>query len=204
MGKSSVAHSAIIHDGVLVGDNCIIGDHVVLLPGTTIGNEVVLQPGVVVGSAGFECKVLNGHRVVIPHAGGVNIDDRVEIGTLCAIDKGLFACNTTVADETKLDSLIHVGDGCYIGRRCMLGASTMIGTSTIICDGVWIGPGAVISDNLTVGTGARISSGAIVVRDVRARRTVAGNFAIPHHRFRRAPRKSLFQARSGVDRPAYS
>jgi UDP-3-O-[3-hydroxymyristoyl] glucosamine N-acyltransferase len=198
VGKSSVSRSAIVHDGVVIGDNCIIGDHVVLLPGTTIGNEVVLQPGVVIGSTGFECKLLKGHRIVIPHAGGVQIGNRVEIGALCAIDKHVFASDTVIAEETKLDNLIHVAHACRVGRRCMLAASVTLGGSTVIHDDVWIGPGASISDNLTIGRGARISLGAVVVRDVQPGRTVTGNLAIPHDQFLRALRRALSQGPSNV------
>jgi len=198
LGKCTVAGSAMIHDGVSVGNNCIIADHVVLLPGTKIGNDVPLLPGVVIGSPGMGCKVLNGHRISIPYVGGVQIGDGAEVGALSVIEKGLFACNTTIGEETELGNLVRVGQGSRIGRRCVVGAASMIGESATVCDDVWVGPGTSISDTVTVGVGARLSFGAVVVKDVHAGRTIVGNLGIEQHRLLRRLRGELPQSKLGL------
>ena len=183
IGDSRVAPSAVVHDGVRIGDRCRIADHVVVHAGTVIGDDVVIQAGTIVGSEGFEYKTLGGVRTLVPHDAGVRIGDRVEIGANCAIDRGLLAQDTTIGEDTKMDNLVHVSHACRIGKRCLIAALVAVGGSVCLDDGVWLGPNSAISNRVTVGRGGNVSLGAVVVSDVEPDQKVSGNFAVEHGAF---------------------
>jgi UDP-3-O-[3-hydroxymyristoyl] glucosamine N-acyltransferase len=185
IGQSQIARSAVIEDGVRIGDRCVVGDHVVIHANTGIGDDVVIRANTVVGCEGFEYKWIAGRRVHMPHDAGVQIGDGVEIGTQCAIERGMLSRDTVLGEQTKLNNLVQVAHSSHIGQRCLLAASAVVGGSTQMGDEVWIGPGAVISNNLRIGRHANVSLGAVVVDDVPERQKVTGNFAVRHDAFLR-------------------
>jgi acyl-[acyl carrier protein]--UDP-N-acetylglucosamine O-acyltransferase len=169
--------------GVVVGPDVQVHARATVLEDVEIGEASVIRSGAVVGAEGFEHKRTRRGILSVWHDGKVILGRRVEIGVNNAVAKGFAYRHTSVGDDTKTDSLVHIAHGVQIGKRCLLPAGCVIAGSVTIEDDVWIGPNATVSSQLTVGAGAYVSLGSVVTRDVPPGARVTGNFAIPHDQF---------------------
>ena len=167
--------------GVFVGRNSSIGERTTLMPnvvvmhGCAIGNRCTIHGGSVIGADGFGyTPAPDGSGLVkIPHPGGVQIHDDVEVGACTCIDRAKLG-DTVVGQGTKIDNHVQIGHGCRIGRHCVICGNTGIAGSVTIGDFVQIGGGVGIADNLTIGDGARIGASAGVISDIPAGETWVG------------------------------
>ncbi len=179
--STSVGAGCYIGPCVSVGRSCSLHPRVVLEAGTVVGDRVVIHAGTVVGSDGFGfVPDPKGHRK-IPQNGMVEIEDDVEIGANCTIDRAVTG-STRISRFTKLDNLIHVAHNVSIGPGCLLAAQVGISGSTRIGSGVVFGGQAGLSGHLEIGDGATIAAQAGVTKSVRAGETVSGYPARPHAR----------------------
>ena len=177
---SEIAPSAIIDRSawiapynVRIGAGTRIGPRAVILERTEIGNDCTIGPGAVLGGEGFEPKYVEGRHVIVRHAGGVRIGDRVEIYVNTNVAKAVFNGATEIGNDTKIDALVHIAHNVRIGQRCEIAAHAHIAGSSVVGDEVWIGPAAVVSSEVTVGRGAFIAVGSLVLRDVAENARVA-------------------------------
>jgi UDP-3-O-[3-hydroxymyristoyl] glucosamine N-acyltransferase len=148
---------AVIGDGVRIGEHCQIYPRVVIYPGTTVGNRVILHAGVVLGADGFGYvrDEATGAYTQFPQQGTLVIEDDVEIGANCTIDRGALK-ETRVRRGAKFDNLVHVGHNCDIGEDAILVALTGIsGSSTV-------GKGAVLAGQVGIGDHAHVGPGVIL------------------------------------------
>ena len=170
-----IAPSAVVHDGVRLGDGCRVMDNAVVLPNSWFGDGVVIKPNAVIGGDGFEVKAIDGRRRVVPHAGGVWLGDDVEIGSNTCIDRGLFGEFTSVGPGSKIDNLVHVAHRASIGPDCSVIACAEISGSVVLGENVWVGPNASINQGLTLGDHSFVGTGAVVTRPVPAHALVYGS-----------------------------
>jgi len=161
----------VIGEGVRILDHCHIYPRVVIYPGTFIGNRVVVHAGCVLGADGFGYvrDPESGAYTQFPQQGGLVIEDDVEIGANCTIDRGALGA-TRVRRGAKFDNLVHVGHNCDIGEDAILVALTGIsGSSTIgngavlagqvgIGDHAHVGPGVILGGQAGVFSGARVTN----------------------------------------------
>jgi UDP-3-O-[3-hydroxymyristoyl] glucosamine N-acyltransferase len=148
---------AVIGEGVRIGDQCRIYPRVAVYPGTTIGNRCMIHAGVVLGADGFGYvrDPATGAHIQFPQQGTLVIEDDVEIGANCTIDRGALA-ETRVRRGAKFDNLVHVGHNCDIGEDAILVALTGIsGSSTI-------GKGAVLAGQVGIGDHVHVGPGVIL------------------------------------------
>ena len=148
---------AVIGEGVHIGESCRIYPRVVIYPGCTLGNWVVVHAGVVLGADGFGYvrDPESGAYTQFPQQGTLVIEDDVEIGANCTIDRGALK-ETRVRRGAKFDNLVHVGHNCDIGEDAILVALTGIsGSSTI-------GKGAVLAGQVGIGDHAHVGPGVIL------------------------------------------
>ena len=146
-----------IGEGVRIGEFCRIYPRVVIYPGTTLGNWVMVHAGVVLGADGFGYvrDPATGAYTQFPQQGTLVIEDDVEIGANCTIDRGALA-ETRVRRGAKFDNLVHVGHNCDIGEDVILVALTGIsGSSTI-------GKGAVLAGQVGIGDHVHVGPGVIL------------------------------------------
>lgn len=170
-------------NNIQIGKNNIIEANVIIYPNTIIGNNVIVRSGTIIGSSGFEYKRFQNKIIEITHAGGVIIEDNVEIKANCCIDRALFGNYTKIGKYTKIDKGVNISHEVSIGRRCLIASSAIINGSTSVGDDVYIGPGAIISNGLRINKNAFVSLGAVVVKDISKYEKVTGNFAISHEKF---------------------
>jgi acetyltransferase-like isoleucine patch superfamily enzyme len=168
---------------VRIGQRVIIEPNVTVLERSIIGNDVIIRAGTVIGCQGFEFKRIGDDVLLVAHAGGVLLHDRVEIQGNTVVDRAVFGGFTELEEDVKVDNLVHIAHNVRVGKRSFIIALAMIGGSVTIGDDVWVGPGAVISNGLRIGDGAFITLGSVVTRDVAPNQRVTGNWAIEHKKF---------------------
>ena len=153
---TSVSPGTFIGNDVRIGSNCTIFPNVTILDHCIIGNNVVIQSGTVIGSDAFYYntkKDREGWYKKMPSCGNVIIEDDVEIGAGCTIDRGV-SHDTQLGKGTKLDNMIHIGHDTVIGKNCLIAANVTIAGVVTIEDGVTIWGGVIISKTLTIGENA--------------------------------------------------
>lgn len=158
-----------------IGAGTVVGENVYIAPNVTIGERCIIQSGAVIGHDGFGyTQQPDGTWTPKPHTGGVVIADDVHIGANTCIDQGTRE-PTRVGRGTRIDNLVHVAHNAQIGENCMIVAGAEISGSCVLQDGCWIGPKACIHQHRTIGARALVGMGAVVLRDIPANVTAAGN-----------------------------
>ena len=152
--RTRIEAGAVIGEGVRIGDHCRIFPRVVIYPNTYIGNRVIIHAGAVLGADGFGYvrDAATGAYMQFPQQGGLIIEDDVEIGANCTIDRGALGA-TRVRRGAKFDNLIHVGHNCDIGEDAILVALTGISGSSTIGNGAILAGQVGIGDHVHVGPG---------------------------------------------------
>ncbi len=120
-----------IGKGVKLGENCIIYPNVTIYSETVIGKDVIIHAGTVIGSDGFGFAPVNGRYFKIPQIGNVIIEDYVEIGSNCSIDRATLG-NTIIKTGTKLDNLVQIAHNVEVGEHTVIASQTGIAGSTKI------------------------------------------------------------------------
>jgi len=144
---------AYVGNHVTIGKNCRIFPNVTIMDHCHLGNDVVIQSGTVVGGDAFyyNKKVDRDiHYKKMTSCGRVIIEDSVEVGAGCMIDRGVTH-DTRIGKGTKMDNLIHVGHDTVIGSNCLIAANVIIAGGVIIEDEVTIWGACAINKTLRVG-----------------------------------------------------
>lgn len=174
-----VGAGCVIGPFAVAGSDCLLHPGVVLAARTVIGDRVVIHSGAVLGADGFGfVPDPAGHRK-IPQIGRVVVEDDVEIGACCTIDRAVTG-ETRIGRSCKLDNLVHLAHNVKLGPGCLLAAQVGVAGSTTFGAGVVCGGQAGIAGHVTIGDGAVIAAQAGVTRSVPPGATVSGYPARPH------------------------
>ncbi|MEO8589231.1 MAG: UDP-3-O-(3-hydroxymyristoyl)glucosamine N-acyltransferase [Flavobacteriales bacterium] len=175
IGAGSEVHPSVaIGPNVRIGADCTIMPGVVLYENTVVGDRVIIHANTVLGADPFYFKKRpSGYDKMIP-CGSVVIEDDVEIGALCTIDRGVSA-DTRIGQGTKLDNHVQVGHDTRIGRHCLICAHVAIAGAVVIEDGVTLWGQVGIPSKLTVGAGAVILGQSGLISSVEGGKTYLGS-----------------------------
>ncbi len=187
-----VADTAVVGEGTVLMPNCYIGNHasigrdcvihpnVTILDHCVIGDKVVIQAGTVIGSdAYYYNKKTNRevHYKKMLSCGRVVIDDEVEIGAGCTIDRGVTG-DTRIGKGTKLDNMVHIGHDTVIGKNCLLAAQVGIAGATTLEDNVILWGQVGVSKTLTIGKDAVVMAQSGVAASIEGGKAYFGSPAI--------------------------
>ncbi|MCK4753150.1 MAG: UDP-3-O-(3-hydroxymyristoyl)glucosamine N-acyltransferase [Planctomycetes bacterium] len=179
-----------IGQGTQIGNDCIIYPNVTIYDGCEIGNRVIINANSSIGEDGFGYATHEGKHHKIPQVGIVVIEDDVEIGACCAVERGTLG-DTVIGQGTKMGDLIAVGHGTKIGRHCLIVAQVGIAGSTTIGNYCVIGGQVGIVGHINIGNNVTIAAQAGVINDVPDGKVIFGAPAIDASKARRA--YSLFE-----------
>src|SRR5699024_10296764 len=102
IGENTVIQpNVFIGNQVKIGKNCVIHSNVSIYDGTIVGDNVIIHAGTVIGGDAFYYKNRPEGFDKLLSGGNVVIEDDVELGALCTIDKGVSA-STTIGKGTKI------------------------------------------------------------------------------------------------------
>ena len=168
IGKNSVIGAGCkIGQNTKIGENCRLDSNVVIYHNCLLGNHIIIQANSTIGSTGFGYSFINGAHRLIPHNGGVIIEDFVEIGANCCVDRAKFG-NTIIGAGTKIDNLVQIAHNVVIGKCCLIAAMVGISGSCKLGDGVVMGGQAGLADNIGIGKGTMVGAQAGVISSVPA------------------------------------
>ncbi len=175
--SDDVAASAFIHESVIIEPNVVIGNHVridlgcyiqanaVIHDYTRIGKNCQIGAGTIIGTDAFYFKKNADGFKKWRSGGRVIIEDNVDIGAGCTINKGVSG-DTTIGAGTKIDCQVHIGHDARIGKNCLIAAQAGISGNTIIEDEVVIYGQVGIAQNLKIGAKAVILAKSGVSKDL--------------------------------------
>jgi UDP-3-O-[3-hydroxymyristoyl] glucosamine N-acyltransferase len=159
VGEGTMAMpGAAIGNNVIIGKDCVLYPNVVIMDHCVIGDRVIIQPGTVIGSDAFYYNKKTNrdiHYKKMLSCGRVVIENDVEIGANCTIDRGVSG-DTVIGAGTKLDNLVHIGHDTVVGKNCLFAAQVAIAGATTIEDGVILWGQVGVNKTLTIGKGAEV------------------------------------------------
>lgn len=183
--SNEVADSAAIHPSVVFEPNVVIGNHVRIGAGsyiqantvihdfTIIGKNVNIGAGALIGTDAFYFKRNTEGYKKWRSGGRVVIEDNVDIGAGCTINKGVSS-DTIIGTGTKIDCQVHIGHDAQIGKHCLIAAQAGISGNTILEDEVIIYGQVGIAQNLRIGKKAIILAKSGVSKDLAGEKTYFG------------------------------
>ena len=183
-----IGSQSIIESNVRIGSNCVIGSFV-SIKNSIINSDVHIKDGSKIGMRGFGFIPIKQKNLRTPQIGKVILEQGVEIGANCTIDRG-SVMDTTIGKNTFLDNQIHVAHNVKIGEDCMLAAQVGIAGSTIIGNNVMIGGMAGISGHLKIGNNVKIGGASGIVADLADNSKVMGYPAMPIREFAKLRKKN--------------
>ncbi len=179
-----VGDNVILMAGVYVGDNVTIGSNTLIYPnvsiyhGTHIGNDCIIHSGTVIGCDGYGfAHTKEGEHVKIYQNGNVVLEDDVEIGANCTIDRAVFG-TTYIRKGTKLDNLIQIAHNCDVGEHSLMAAQVGLAGSSILGRNVVMGGQSATAGHLKIGDFTTIAGKGGVTKSLEGGKMYAGFPAI--------------------------
>jgi UDP-3-O-[3-hydroxymyristoyl] glucosamine N-acyltransferase len=174
---SIIASGCRIGENTKIGSNCRIDSNVVVYHNCHIGSHVIIQANSTIGSTGFGYSFIDGGHRLVPHNGGVVIEDFVEIGANCCVDRAKFG-NTIIGAGTKIDNLVQVAHNVVIGKCCLIAGLVGVSGSCKLGDGVVLGGQVGLVDNIEIGNGTMVGAKSGVISNIPAGRQIIGTPAL--------------------------
>jgi len=182
IGENTIIQpNVFVGNNVSIGDNCVIHPNVCIYDDTVIGNNVTIHSGTVLGADAFYYKNRPEKFDKLLSGGNVVIEDHVDIGALCTIDRGVTA-STRIGEGTKLDNQVHVGHDSILGKRCLVASQVGISGCVLIEDFVTIWGQAGITSGIVIGEKAIISAQSGVSKSLLGHKSY---FGTPADEFRK-------------------
>jgi UDP-3-O-[3-hydroxymyristoyl] glucosamine N-acyltransferase len=163
-----------IYENVVVGKNSIIHSGVVLRERSQLGERVIIHNNVVVGCDGFGYAKDEQRRwLKIPQTGRVVIEDDVEIGAGTTIDRASVG-ESRIGRGTKIDNLVQIGHSCTVGEDSLLCAQVGLAGSSHIGNRVILAGQAGVAGHLTIGDDVVLTAKSATSHDVAAGKVISG------------------------------
>lgn len=152
-----ISHNVNIGHDVVIGANCFLHPNVVIGERTIIGDNVIIHAGTVLGGDAFYYKKREQAYDKLKSVGNIVIENDVEIGANCTIDRGVTA-STTIGEGSKLDNQIQIGHDTIVGKRCLIASQVGIAGCCNIGNDVTLWGQVGITSGVTIGDKAVISA----------------------------------------------
>ena len=194
----SVAETAVVYPGTVLGEGCVVGDHAVigkqpsLSPRSTAPREELppleLGPGTIIstGAIVFAGTTI-GARVIVGDQACVR--ERCQIGDDVVVGRGsLIENDTTIGARTKIQAMAYITAYSTLEEEVFIAPCVSTARAAdrhgkerqraaqgaTIRRGARIGGAAVLLPGIEVGEEAFVGAGAVVLTDVEPRAVVVG------------------------------
>ena len=182
IGENTIIQpNCFIGHNVIIGKNCVIHSNVSIYDDCIIGDNVNLHSGTVLGANAFYYKKRPEGFDRLLSSGRVVIENHVDIGANCTIDRGVTA-DTTIGEGSKLDNQIQIGHDTVIGKKCLIASQVGIAGCVVIEDEVTIWGQVGMTSGITIGKKAVISAKSGVSKSLKGGKNY---FGIPADDFRK-------------------
>jgi UDP-3-O-[3-hydroxymyristoyl] glucosamine N-acyltransferase len=188
-----IGNNTKIYPHVYIGDNCTVGDNTTLFSGVKmyhdchIGNNVVVHSSTVIGSDGFGFAPQDGKEFAkVPQIGNVVIEDNIEIGSNCSIDRATLG-STILRKGVKLDNLVQIAHNVEVGENTVIAGLSGVAGSTKVGKNVMIAAQVGIVGHIKIADGVKIAGQAGVGSSIeKENEIVQGSPSFPLGDFRRS------------------
>ncbi|MDP7030039.1 MAG: UDP-3-O-(3-hydroxymyristoyl)glucosamine N-acyltransferase [Phycisphaerales bacterium] len=180
---ATIGRNCHLYPGVWVGPEATIGDDCILFPNSVVhdscvlGDRVTLHSGTVVGNDGFGYATHAGEHHKIPQHGIVVIEDDVELGGNCVVERAAMG-ETRIGRGTKFADLISIGHGTTIGPHCLLVSLVGVAGSVKMGHHVVLGGQVGVAGHLEVGDCVQALAQSGIVTDIESGTAIGGAPAI--------------------------
>ena len=175
IGKGTIIQpNVFIGNNVLIGNDCLIHPNVTIYDDTVIGNNVTIHAGTILGSDAFYYKKRPEGFDQLKSCGKVVIENNVDIGASCTIDRGVTG-DTTIKEGTKIDNQVQIAHDTVIGERCLIASHVGIAGCTVIEDEVTLWGQVGVISGITIGKGAVVYAQSGVGRDLEGGKAYFGS-----------------------------
>jgi UDP-3-O-[3-hydroxymyristoyl] glucosamine N-acyltransferase len=177
---AKTGHNTVIMPGVYLGNNVTVGDNTVIHPNVVIyddchiGNNVIIHANTVIGADAFYYKKRSDKYDKMISCGTVIIEDNVEIGANCTIDKGVSGA-TRIGEGTKIDNHVQIGHDTTVGKMCLFASHVGVAGVVKIEDGVTLWGQSGVRSDVTLGKGSVLLAQAGLGEDIEAGKTYFGS-----------------------------
>jgi UDP-3-O-[3-hydroxymyristoyl] glucosamine N-acyltransferase len=172
-----IGPGAIVGPGVHMGENVTIHARA-CVEKTTIGSGSIVHVGACIGKTGFGFVVDEKGLLDIPHMGRVVLGKNVHVGAHTVIDRGSFQ-DTSVGDNTRIDSLVQIGHNVTIGSNVILAAQCGLSGSCTIEDQCILGGQTGVANKVILRKGTVIAAKSGVMKSSQPGDQLAGIPAMP-------------------------
>lgn len=174
IGENTIIQpNVFLGNNVHIGNNCIIHPNVTIYDNCSIGSNVTIHSGTIIGADAFYYKKRPGGYDKLISGGSVIIEDDVDIGALCTIDRGVSG-NTTIKKGTKIDNQVQIGHDTVVGENCLIASQTGVAGCVIIEDNVTLWGQVGTNSGIIIGKGAVILGQTGVTKSVKGGKTYFG------------------------------
>lgn len=172
--SSEIFPNVTIGDDVTIGKNCILYPGVVIYSHTSIGDNVIIHANTVIGADAFYYQTKDSTHNKMHSCGSVVIENDVEIGASCSIDRGVTG-ETRIGKGTKIDGQVHIGHDTVIGENCRFAAQVGIAGCVTIEDNVTLWGQVGIPANLTLKKNSTALGQAGILKNMEEGKTYLGS-----------------------------
>lgn len=175
IGRDTVIQpNVFIGNNVKIGANCTIHPNVTIYDNCVIGNNVTIHAGTILGADAFYYKKRPEGFDKLLSSGRVVIEDNVDIGAACTIDKGVTG-DTTIKNGTKIDNMVQIAHDTVIGEKCLIASHAGIAGCVVIEDEVTIWGQVGITSGVTIGKKAVLLAQSGVTKSLEGGKTYFGS-----------------------------
>jgi UDP-3-O-[3-hydroxymyristoyl] glucosamine N-acyltransferase len=175
-----IGDDTVIYPGVFIGPNAVIGKNCILYPnaviydGCKLGDNVIINANATIGKDGYGYATHEGKHYKIPQIGIVVVEDDVEIGSNCCIQRGAIE-DTIIGAGCKMGDLVSIGHGARIGPYCLLVGQIGVAGSTTIGHHCVIGGQVGIVGHIKIGNCVTIAAQSGVINDIPDGQSIGGS-----------------------------
>ncbi len=174
IGKNTIIQPTVfLGNNVTIGDNCLIHANVTIYDNVVIGNNVTIHSGTILGADAFYYKKRPEGYDKLISSGSVLIEDNVDIGALCTIDRGVSGI-TTIKKGTKIDNQVQIGHDTIIGEKCLIASQTGVAGCVVIEDKVTLWGQVGTNSGIIIGKGAVVLGQTGVTKSIKGGKTYFG------------------------------
>ena len=174
IGENTVVQpGTFVGNNVVIGNNCHIHSNVSIYDDCVIGDNVTIHAGTVLGADAFYYKKRPEGFDKLKSGGRVVIEDNVDLGALCTIDRGVTG-DTTIKKGTKIDNQVHIGHDTVVGEKCLIASQTGIAGCVVIENEVTIWGQVGMTSGITIGEKAVILAQSGISKSLEGGQTYFG------------------------------
>jgi UDP-3-O-[3-hydroxymyristoyl] glucosamine N-acyltransferase len=178
--EAVIAPTAVIKSNVIIEDNVVIDDYVVVESNSILKQGVYVGAYSIIGARGMHNTFVDDERVWVNDAGGVVLEQDVQVLSSATVQKSYFFEATKVGKRSIVSVQCNIGHGAVVGAETMIAGNAQLAGYVQVGNQVWVGPSVTVAHGLKIGDGAEILIGSTVINDISPGQKVSGNFAMNH------------------------